>query len=141
MIPHKFCLFISLFVSHVSLRSFREAYFEKSAFLHTYITILTTHKCTYTNLSDKDTPEKCPDDVSKVQQHHVFEQQCWQGKLRHKIPQTLRLALCDNICPIGRNERNRYKGFHNSFTKQNLTNLKKVLTLFGTKLQPYLPAM
>ncbi|KAF3841746.1 hypothetical protein F7725_023697 [Dissostichus mawsoni] len=46
-----------------------------------------------TNLSDQDAPEKRPDDVSKVQKHHVFKEQSWKSEFRHKGPQTLRLAL------------------------------------------------
>ncbi len=62
---------------------------------------MTKDRCTDTNLGDKDTPEKRPDDVSKVQQYHVFKEQSWKSKLGHKVPQTFRLALCDDICSVG----------------------------------------
>ena len=58
------------------------------------------------NLRDQDAPEKRPDDVSEVQQHHVLKEQSWKSKLRHKVPQTLRLVLRDDIGPVRRNGRN-----------------------------------
>lgn len=54
-----------------------------------------------TNLCNEDAPEEGPDDVSKVQQHHVFEEQRWQSKLGNKVSQPFRLVLSDQICPLG----------------------------------------
>lgn len=62
-----------------------------------------TYKCenSDTNLSNQDTPQKCPYDISKVQQHHVFKKQCWKSKLGYKVPQTFSLALRDDVTPGG----------------------------------------
>lgn len=43
--------------------------------------------------------EKWPDDITKVQQHHVLEQQCWESKLGNKTPQSFGLGGGDNVCP------------------------------------------
>lgn len=58
-----------------------------------------------TYLSHQDAPEKRPDDISKVQQHHVFKKQSWQSKFGHKVPETLSLVLCDDVAPVGWNVR------------------------------------
>lgn len=57
------------------------------------------------NLGNQDTPEEGPDDVAKVQQHHVLEEQRWQSKLGHKVAQTLGLVLCDDISPAERSPK------------------------------------
>lgn len=56
---------------------------------------------TDTNLCNEDTPEEGPDDISKVQQYHVFKEQRWQRKLGNKVSQPFRLVLGDEICPLG----------------------------------------
>lgn len=58
-----------------------------------------TYKWLDTNLSNQDTPQKCPYDISEVQQHHVFEKQRWKSKLGYEVPQTFSLALCDDVTP------------------------------------------
>lgn len=54
------------------------------------------------NLGDEDAPEEGPDDVGKVQQHHVLEEQRGEGKLGDKVAQTLGLVLRDDVSPLGR---------------------------------------
>lgn len=54
---------------------------------------------TDTNLCYEDTPQKSPDDISKVQQYHVFKEQRRQSKFGNKVSQTFRLVLGDEICP------------------------------------------
>lgn len=58
-----------------------------------------TYKWLDTNLSNQDTPQKCPYDISEVQQHHVFKKQRWKSKLGYEVPQTFSLALCDDVTP------------------------------------------
>lgn len=53
------------------------------------------------NLGNQDAPEEGPDDVAKVQQHHVLEEQRRQSKLGHKVAQTLGLVLRDDVSPFG----------------------------------------
>lgn len=60
------------------------------------------------NLGNQDTPEKRPDDVPEVQQHHVFKEQSWKSKLGDKVPQTLSLILSDDISPSEKNWRNSH---------------------------------
>lgn len=57
------------------------------------------------NLGNQDAPEEGPDDITKVQHHHVLKEQRRQSKLGHKVAQTLGLVLCDDISPAERSPK------------------------------------
>lgn len=58
-----------------------------------------THYGEHGHLCDQDAPQKGPDDVPKVQQHHVLEEQRRQRELGHKVAQTFGLGGGDDVGP------------------------------------------
>ncbi|KAJ8416878.1 hypothetical protein AAFF_G00327560 [Aldrovandia affinis] len=56
-----------------------------------------THNDKHCHFGNEDAPQKGPDDIAKVQQHHVLKEQGGQRKLGHKVPQALGLHGGDDI--------------------------------------------
>lgn len=57
------------------------------------------HDAKHRHFGDEDAPQKWPDDITKVQQDHVLEEQRWEGKLWHEIAQSFGLGGGDDVCP------------------------------------------
>lgn len=59
------------------------------------------HHGEHAHLGDQDAPQEGPDDVAKVQQHHLLEEQRRKCELGHEVAQPLGLAAGDDVGPAG----------------------------------------
>lgn len=59
------------------------------------------HDGEHAHLGDEDAPQKRPDDVTEVQQHHVLEEQRRQCEHRHEVAQSFSLRAGDDVGSAG----------------------------------------